>query len=158
MGGFAFPLHFSKRPISWFCRYNAVTGDWVEDEVLIKMASQVRSHCSSCLLAAKFVISFLLLNSGSKMFSSYRSFEVSVSFFSYLSFFRRLIRYVLMSQQPFFPQSRVEHGVSPSLSVTGGICSFPSDLPFQPSHFLLASSPCLAIVLLFCVLPDSFCP
>jgi hypothetical protein len=23
------------------CRYNAVTGEWLEDEVLIKMASQV---------------------------------------------------------------------------------------------------------------------
>jgi len=92
-----------------FCRYNAVTGDWVEDEVLIKMASQVRSHCLSCSLAAKFVISFLLLNGGSKMFSSYRSFEVSnVILFSYLSF---------SSARPlccgvptvFSPQSSVEH-------------------------------------------------
>lgn len=29
-------------------------------------------------------------------------------------------------------------------------------LPYHPSHFLLASFPCLAVVLLFCVLPNHF--
>lgn len=157
MGGFGSPLHFYKRHV-WFCRYNAVTGDWVEDEVLIKMASQVRSHHPSCLLAAKFVISFLLLNGGSKMFSSYRSFEVSVLFFSPASLFPWHIHYVLVSQQPFLP--RVEQNTESALFhwQHEAFVPFPIiSLPFQTSHFLLASSPCLAIVLLFCMLPNDFC-
>lgn len=123
MGGVGFTLRFSKRHASWFCRYNAVTGDWVEDEVLIKMASQVRSHCPSCLLAAKFVISFLWLNSDSKMFSSYTDFAVSMSFFSPTFLFPWLIHYVLMSQQLFLPGV-----VSSSPSATWSICSFLSHL------------------------------
>lgn len=31
---------------SGLCRYNAVTGQWLEDEVLIKMASQVSRSSS----------------------------------------------------------------------------------------------------------------
>lgn len=35
--------------VSGLCRYNAVTGEWLEDEVLIKMASQVsRSLSPDC--------------------------------------------------------------------------------------------------------------
>lgn len=41
-------------------RYNAVTGEWVEDEVVIKMASQVRISMDPYYLKLMFYITFLL--------------------------------------------------------------------------------------------------
>lgn len=43
------------------CRYNAVTGEWLQDEVLIKMASQVsRPHPSNDRAEWGFFVSGLL--------------------------------------------------------------------------------------------------
>lgn len=70
---------------SGLCRYNAVTGEWLEDEVLIKMASQVRVpkpsggtglgdsfDCSSfqfmpLLLHAHFIVLFFFLIWGNSL-------------------------------------------------------------------------------------------